>query len=127
MPLRISIPESDRIRQLAAALVTAKSHGRVTEAAGLDFGQTVRLYFRRLPWSGKRAVKVDLALDMSLVTVGQYFMSMDWDGLSGPVEVVSKPHSESSIAREMSDVGENLMTPTETVSLDGFFTDYFGN
>jgi hypothetical protein len=126
MPLKIAIPEAESIRRLAAALVTAKSHGTVRDAGELDFSQTVRYYFRRIPWSGRRAVQVGLALDMSLVTVGQYFMSMDWDGLSVPVESESSERIEN-LSEVHSLSMEALNTPTDTVTLDGFFSDYFGH
>jgi hypothetical protein len=127
VPLIINIPEADSIRRLAGALTTSKSHRRVTAVGGLDFSHTVRAYFRRIPWTGRRAVTVDLMLDMSLVTVGQYFMSLDWDGTSGPVTLESDQAAQSLPVPDGLDGSDAFITPNETVSLDGFFTDYFGN
>lgn len=131
MPLVINIPEADRIRRMSAALITVKAVGKAARTQMLDFSSTVKYYFRRIPWSGKKAIQVSSALDMKLVSVGQYFVSLDWDGTSVGLEdedvgLITSGQQAVADGHGLDSSGPKAEESENTVSLDGFFTDYFG-
>lgn len=133
MPLIVKIAEAEAIRRLAGALATSRAAtARARNAPGLDFGQSVRVYFVRFPWLGQAVGGTAGALpEFKVATVGQYFSMLDWEGMGRLADDGDGDGDDAGSATAVIAAPappETSVSPAGAgVSLDGFFNNYFGD